>query len=684
MDSVPGQSGSGKALTWSGTVNTTTSFRIEAQLAGYQVPLNTAGGNTSVQVTVPSTLPTIVLSQREPVQGSVNVSIGGGGTYSSVSYYLDLNAIGSSTTAPAYSDSFSTAGITSGSHLLIARLVTAPDSYLEIRLTIQVATPEVALQLNVVGTSGTVDVNVTATSAYGITSVTATLDGNSLGTLTAPNQCVYITLACISTYQFPVNAATAGSGTHTITATATDANGATASQTATVTFNNPPVLAISSPFDGQLVNGTLAVAGTFSSDKPGATVSVNVTLGNLSILSAATSPFSTSFSLTGVVPGTYTLTATATDNEGLVTVVTALVTVTSSPALVYTPVFTLGASSQILAVSGMNVLYSPPDGSIHLHTASGDTVLSQGSLTDLGYWRVTSGGYVLAGGFGKDRPGGSTSVYVWAPGSVNAANLSVSAGSTSIYDQLLSVHFPWVLWESEFSSASGNPGQYTLYNLSTGQNLNVSAPPNAVGVGNISCDFTTINGQLNLFYWATMQSSTLTNLNNVYRWNQASNTSTPLSQDGQSIAPQTDGVTVAWESSPTPLSPPLTLYEYGLTSSTLSTLSTGMTQFELASGLLGWVEQTTSSGNYSTVLTQTIKASSATTISSISTLLSSVFFGSSGGYIVFQENGKLYAWSPAKGRQLLFDASAGQVRLTGKIVYFVNGNQQVVYAVSLD
>ena len=51
--------------------------------------------------------------------------------------------------------------------------------------------------------------------------------------------------------------------------------------------------------------------------------------------------------------------------------------------------------------------------------------------------------------------------------------------------------------------------------------------------------------------------------------------------------------------------------------------------------------------------------------------------------MVFEESGKLYAWSSAGGRRLLFDSTPGQVNLTGKTVYFTNGSTQTLYAVTL-
>lgn len=679
IDSVPGQNGSGRSLTWSTTVNVTTTLRVEAQLTGYAVPLGTPSGNTSVAVTVPATTPTIQLDQPQPVSGTVNASIAGGVTYSSVSYYLDLNLIGSSSTGPGYAVAFDTKGLTSGPHLVLARLATGADSYLELRLTVQVANPSVAIQLSVDGTSGTAHVNVVATSSYGVASVTATLDGTSLGTLTATNAC--LDGPCLTPiYQFAVNATAAGSGVHTISAQATDRNGSTASQTTTVTFNNPPVLTLTSPFDGVLVNGTLQVSGSFRSDKPSATISLAVTLGSLPILNTTSSPFSTSFSLAGVVPGTYTLTAIATDNSGASTVLYDQVTVTSSPALVYTPVFTLGGGAWFQAVSSAYVLYSASDGSIHLYSMSkGDSVLPLGSIRNISNWAVTDGGYVIAQGWGGDRVNAEVSIYMWSPGSAAATNLSSQANSMGIDDELLSVHYPWVFWSSSPTN------QDVLYNAVTRQQFDIAAPVGTT-IGNYLSDFAVVNGQLTAFYYASSVGTTGSSVVNVFRWDQSTGASMALTSDGVSRYPQTDGVRVAWQtnqSHPAPFQP-YTLSVRDLASNSTTVLSMNMDMFQLDSGLLGWVDQTYTAPVYGTVASQTISASDGNTIATISTVLTSKFYGSSGGYVVFEENSKLYAWSTAGGRQILFDAVPGQVHLSGKTVYFTDGAQQVLYVVTLN
>jgi len=681
VDSIPGTTGSGATLTWTRTTNVTTTYRVAAEKTGYEVPLDTKSGATSVQVAVPTTAPSIVLDQAQPVSGTVNVSIANGGTYSSVSYYLDLTLAGTSTTAPAYTVAVNTDGLTAGAHQLIARLATGPDSYIELRFTFEVAAGQLNVSAGLPGPPNEGDpvILVYASSQYGITSVSVSLDGHSLGTLTAPN-CIYPGVVrgdCgYGLYQFQFDPIATGSGPHTVQVTATDGNGDTVTKTVTITISNAPALTVSSPIDGALANGTLPIQGTFATDKHGVTVSLSVTLGDLPVLSTNQSPFAASFSLAGVTPGSYTLTATATDSTGQSTVVSHQVTVTSSPSLVYTPIATLGSGASIAAMGGAHVLYGDSSGTFHLLNGSTNTILPLGSIQrtqTLLDWSVTDRGIVFA-----DSQG---SVYMWPLGA-DPQNLSSAANSTGA-DNVVQAHYPWILWSSAHPGASPGSGsgidELILYNVATGQQFDVHAP-SGVTFGCYRCDFATLNGQLALFYW------TYSPQLNVYRWDQASNTSVALTSDGKSLYPQTDGLRVAWQTEQGQgVDGPQTLTTQDLVSGTVSVLSTNMADgtFSLSGGLLGWEEVTITNTPEPVETAEAIRASDGTTTTTITNVVGSAFFGSSGGYVIFEEHGKLYAWSVAGGRQLLFDSNPGQVQLTGKTVYFTNGNAQTLYSITL-
>jgi hypothetical protein len=189
-------------------------------------------------------------------------------------------------------------------------------------------------------------------------------------------------------------------------------------------------------------------------------------------------------------------------------------------------------------------------------------------------------------------------------------------------------------------------------------------------------------GNLTLFFWAESQNMSI----NVYSWSQATGATTQLSSDGRSLFPQTDGTTVAWQTDDTapPSNPPFTLSTENIASGSTGTLSTNMMQFQPSSGVLGWLEQTIPfGGDLANVTAQAIKASNGTTTSTLTNLLSSVFFGSSGGYVAYEQGGQLYDWSPAGGSAILFNAAPGQVHLAGSTIYFTNGASQALYAVPM-
>ena len=83
-----------------------------------------------------------------------------------------------------------------------------------------------SLTAQIYGTSGTIFAHVYASSIQGIATVSASLDGNLIGTLTAANYCEGA-ISCgqggpNNVYRFAINGAIAGVGIHTLVIIATD------------------------------------------------------------------------------------------------------------------------------------------------------------------------------------------------------------------------------------------------------------------------------------------------------------------------------------------------------------------------------------------------------------------------------------------------------------------------------
>jgi hypothetical protein len=654
-----------------GPISTTTTFRVEAVLAGYFVPLLTVAGLAQINVVPPSPTPTLIIGGPLPLAVPTPVSISGTQTYTEVDYFYPivpgyfptLTMFGSSKAAPSYPSSFDPAVMPSGTYQLQAHLVVDPDVTFTVEQSVQ-TNPEIKASISFNALTGNVLEEVTASSDYGITQVSSTLDGQSVGSLTAPNFC----RRCVNgndLYAFSINTQSFGSGSHTLVVRITDGNGVVATITQQVVFNNPPVITLTSPIQGSIVYGTVTVSGTATSDKSGG-VTTTATFGGSQILSTTSTSFSTSYDISALTPGNYTLAITATDVTGYATVVQETVTVASSSGLAYTPEMTLDGS--LLAVDPESFLYLLADGTVHLHEGSTDTVLQNiPSSFDPINWLLYNGN-AFATGFGGDRPGSNTSVYQWSSDGTRS-NLSILGNSTGVNDQLLAVHDGWVLWSSDFSN-------FEFYGLSSGLSI---VPTTTGGAVNIGADFYVSQGQLALYYWAPVGSG----VTNIYRWDQSTGVSTQLSSDGtHAVYPQTDGVRVAWQSSPSGSTCPsststsCSLEALTITSNAEQTLTQILQGFTLADGLIAWKESSSAGGG--------IKVSDGVSVTTLSLRLSAQLLGVSGGYVLYVDNGKLFVWSSSGGAQVIFDATPVVAMIAGKTVYFTNGaSPQALYRVVL-
>jgi hypothetical protein len=193
-----------------------------------------------------------------------------------------------------------------------------------------------------------------------------------------------------------------------------------------------------------------------------------------------------------------------------------------------------------------------------------------------------------------------------------------------------------------------------LYNVSSTTQAPITILP-PTGYSAQSGDFylSQANG-VQLYYFGVASASQ----SNVLFWNQATNQSTVVASIpalGNGI--QTDGTLVVWASGSTP---PATLAALNVATAAQQTLSNavysqccGTLFYEVANGLAAWVESASNSG--------AIKAFDGSNTTTLSTKTSSYLFGTGGGYVLFEEDAKMYAWNAAtQTRQLLFEAAPGQ------------------------
>jgi hypothetical protein len=153
--------------------------------------------------------------------------------------------------------------------------------------------------------SGTVNVAASASDNVGVAGVQFSLDGSALGAeLTA------------SPYSFSWNTNGLAVGNHTLTATARDAAGNRSTSTVTVTMADtiPPTVSITSPSNGQTVSGTVNLTAS-ATDNVGV-VGVQFLVDGANYGAEQTSGYSISLNTTALTNGAHTVSAIARDAAG--------------------------------------------------------------------------------------------------------------------------------------------------------------------------------------------------------------------------------------------------------------------------------------------------------------------------------------------------------------------------------
>src|SRR5437870_2542616 len=217
-------------------------------------------------------------------------------------------------------------------------------------VTITPATPTASITApsnNAIVSGTAVAISATASESGGaIAGVQFKLDGANLGVeqTAAP-------------YSISWNTAVAAIGVHTLTAVARDAAGNTATSPAVnVTVNNiPPTVSITAPANGATVAGTVTVSATASDNVGVVGVQFKLDGANLGA-EVTTAPYSTAWDTSTAANGSHSLTAVARDAAGNTATATA-VTVTVSnasipPGLVAAYSFNQGSGATALDASG--------------------------------------------------------------------------------------------------------------------------------------------------------------------------------------------------------------------------------------------------------------------------------------------------------------------------------------------
>ncbi|VWB88532.1 hypothetical protein [Burkholderia lata] len=673
VDAIPGTGNASQKLSWSHALTGAVTYRVSVVQNGQTVLLLTSQGASTVSASVPASPPAIVANSPDPLSGTVVLSVNGSQTpYVSVAWYVDLNFVGNGAAAPGNPYSWLTTGVTDGSHLVLARVETSPGNFLELRRSFTVANNAgLVVTTTYSGTSGIINFDTRASAPTGIAQVAGFLDGVSLGVLSAPNACSLTCHGVNDLYRFTVDSTRLSTGSHTFLATATDGTGATKNVATPITISNPPLLTVDTPADGAFVYGTLQLKGGALTDKPGG-VQVSATLGSYPILQSSSQLFSTAFDLTGVPPGTYTLTVNASDQTNMRSTLQRTVVVASDPSRVYQPLFDFGIYGTLFAIEGDQVVYQTRSGPMMLRNVVTNTeVVLQKSTLGASPSGVTleNGNVYASTSLLNDCQVNSVCVYQWRPdGSiVNLSTNNPYAGSDYQGDPV--AHGNYVVW----SNVRGDVGSYTLYNVQQSTYAQIPAPSGVSSVVNTNYDFAVTGNTIDFAFWAAIGSSVPSQNFDLFHWSSITQSSTNLTNGTQNPATLDtllgiDGQRVVWQQNPLVTTP----QTYSLVGQPFSggprvTFSTQSSGFMARDGIVAWQEKATNS--------TAIKVATPTSTVTIANAQGAALFGTAGGYVYYVLGNAIYRWNSATGNAvLILDTIPGWRFFKGNMFYFTINN----------
>jgi len=246
------------------------------------------------------------------------------GTVAKVDFFDGAALVGTATAAPF---SVTLANLAAGTHALTARAtdnlgLSTTSAAVSIRVD---APPGVSITAPANGAvftaPATIALTATASDADGTVAKVDFFDGAALiGTATAA--------------PYGATLANAAAGTHMLTARATDNNGAvTTSAAVSVIVDAAPTVSLTAPANNAVFAAPASVTLTASAtDSVGTIAKVDFYQGTTLIGTATSSPYS--FNWTNVAPGTYSLTAVATNDAGMTTTSSAVgITVDAAPSV---------------------------------------------------------------------------------------------------------------------------------------------------------------------------------------------------------------------------------------------------------------------------------------------------------------------------------------------------------------
>lgn len=289
--------------------NSATSAAVTATVSG--------GGaadsvSPTVSVTSPTSGATLAGSVTLSANASDNVRVAG------VTFYVDGNPVNQEDLTAPFDFSFNTSGLAPGNHTITAkardtsnRVTTSAG--VSVNVTDSLA-PQVVITNPLSGTtmySTSFDFAAIANDNIGVSGVKFYVDGSQVGTEDT-----------VAPFKMTVTSLMISAGSHTLTAVARDAAGNTRTSSAvSITFNpdsTAPTVSVTAPTGGSTLSGFTILTASASDNYGVASVQFMVD-GNPIGSPITASPYSLTYNTMGLVDGSHTITAKATDLAGLTT-----------------------------------------------------------------------------------------------------------------------------------------------------------------------------------------------------------------------------------------------------------------------------------------------------------------------------------------------------------------------------
>lgn len=675
VEDLPAYDGQGQKITWKKPISTQGEYRVLVKLPEQNKVLLTDGSAESLIVS-PDIQASLVFSQQEPVRGSVNLSVQIAGiTAKSVRYYKDLFALGSASTSPDFMLAWNASNDTDGVHQILAQIEVSPNNYLLIQRQVQVDNPNVAVRiLSIADYGGVLHFGVTATSDVAIKQLQLFIDGKPFGIVTELTRCFLEKDLVPYAYQWEVNKQQLAFGTHEIKIKVEDNMGEISEKTTTYLKNDAPTINLVKPQDGEIVGNILQVTGSITDDE--ADPLLVIKLRDLEIYRGVGTQFSTSFDMSSLPLGSYTLTLLVTPKTGSSIAKTVQVNYQSLTTTAPEYVYGLGENNYVQGVNQNNVLFTESNtGNVFLYqpsTAQKQLVIEANKINYLQVKQVVGKRVLL---LGQDIVSKQYQVYLWDNGLLkNISEISGDNKLSSGYQENPVMSGSWIVW------SSGSSQRYHLYNVDTQESHIIAKPSYSPYLGNNSYSLVVLADTVRFYTWTQTGGTGTSALFDILQYDTKTKVTTRLTNNGlQNYYPQASKTRIAWQQTPTsqgnnaPYSLVVALVDNPLNQQILSTV---MKRFWLVGDLLVWEDAI---GSQTAININDGVSQYSLPASNIQV----VAVGD--GKVVYSKNNATWVWQPTKEPYQLFAFVIGQPKFdeaTG-MLYFSTGTANSLYRIKL-